>query len=336
MGYDEQLNASEVAGILHIGRNAVYALAKSGELPSFRIGRKLFFTPGGIDEFLAARKAQGNVQGKGAACAACAGQTGAHGAVGGDAGRDAAGAGMGDAGASDGAGDGFVLAGDVLAADLFAGELAEAGAPARRLHRTSYDALLCLYGDAAHAAFSHLYDHRSNSYNVPYVQRLVPGLPLVVMRVASRMRGFVVARGNPKGIESWGALLKEGVRLANREKGCGARVLLDQQLLALEASGRLVEGYAGCYASGRLAAEMVASGRADVAIGTRAHAEDDERLAFVPMQREWIDVAIVKTEATRALVREMKRIAADGGFARRLAAAGECATDNLGAIVYEC
>ncbi len=336
MSVDEQLNAAEVASILRIGRNAVYELAKSGELPSFRIGRKLFFTLSGIDEFLAARQAQGAGAKAGAGGA---GTKGAATALNGEPDGGAGGAARADAGFTSGnaeAAGNFTIAGDGLVADLFTGALHEAGLPATRTQTTSYDGLRALYAGTAHVAFTHLYDHRSNSYNTPFVQRLVPGIPLVVMHVASRMQGFVVARGNPKGIESWAALLESGVRLANRARGCGARVLLDQQLLALEARGSMVEGYDEERASGRLAAELVASGRADVAVGTRAQAEVSDALSFVPMQREWIDVAVVKTEATRPLVRAMKKIAADTSFARRLAAAADCDTANLGAIVYEC
>ena len=37
----ERLTAEEAAGIIGIGRNAVYRLAQTGELASYRIGRKL-------------------------------------------------------------------------------------------------------------------------------------------------------------------------------------------------------------------------------------------------------------------------------------------------------
>ena len=44
MANDDALTAEEVAEILHVGRNAVYDLAKTGELGSYRIGRRLRFT----------------------------------------------------------------------------------------------------------------------------------------------------------------------------------------------------------------------------------------------------------------------------------------------------
>ena len=44
MDNENALNAEEVAKILKIGRNAVYNMAKSGELTSYHIGRKLRFT----------------------------------------------------------------------------------------------------------------------------------------------------------------------------------------------------------------------------------------------------------------------------------------------------
>lgn len=50
---DEQaLNADDVAHMLHISRNSVYKLAKEGPLPSYKVGRKLFFTKSDVQEFI--------------------------------------------------------------------------------------------------------------------------------------------------------------------------------------------------------------------------------------------------------------------------------------------
>ena len=38
--YDEVLTVAELQEILNIGRNTAYALLNSGEIPSFRIGKK--------------------------------------------------------------------------------------------------------------------------------------------------------------------------------------------------------------------------------------------------------------------------------------------------------
>ena len=56
-----------------------------------------------------------------------------------------------------------------------------------------------------------------------------------MVRLAKRRAGFIVARENPKHLTTWGSLLHEGVRLANRPKGWGARALLDEKLVSMEA-----------------------------------------------------------------------------------------------------
>ena len=41
---DDALDAEEVAKMLRISKNSVYRLAQTGELPSYRVERKLRFT----------------------------------------------------------------------------------------------------------------------------------------------------------------------------------------------------------------------------------------------------------------------------------------------------
>ena len=53
MGSDGFMNAEELARYLNLGRNSVYQLAKSGEIASYRIGRKLRFTREDADAYLA-------------------------------------------------------------------------------------------------------------------------------------------------------------------------------------------------------------------------------------------------------------------------------------------
>ena len=52
MANDDALTAEEVAEILHVGRNAVYDLAKTGELGSYRIGRRLRFTYADVQAYI--------------------------------------------------------------------------------------------------------------------------------------------------------------------------------------------------------------------------------------------------------------------------------------------
>ena len=199
----------------------------------------------------------------------------------------------------------------------------------------SYTALVNLYAKQANAALVHLFDRRTNAYNVPSVQRIAPGMPVVVIRLLKRKQGFIVQAGNPKKLTTWGGLLREGVRLVNRERGCGTRVLLDEKLLSLEARPEMVEGYDLECATGLEAATLVSKGCADVAIGVERLAKELPGLAFVPLQTEWLDIAVEKSQRTAPLVREIRKIAESESFRGAIDAIEGYEAANTGAIVYE-
>ena len=60
---DDALAAEEVAKMLRISKNSVYRLAQTGELPSYRVERKLRFTLRGIEAYTRANagKKRGDV-----------------------------------------------------------------------------------------------------------------------------------------------------------------------------------------------------------------------------------------------------------------------------------
>ena len=49
---DDALTAQEVSEMLGIGKNAVYEMAKSGKIGSYRIGRKIRFTSADVTEYV--------------------------------------------------------------------------------------------------------------------------------------------------------------------------------------------------------------------------------------------------------------------------------------------
>lgn len=326
---EQALNATDVAELLHIGRNAVYALAKSGELPSYRVGRKILFTLDDVEAYAESLRV--------GAMASCdkgergpADPAGAQGsfALGGPIVAPLLA--LPERGGAE-----FIIAGHGVASDLFVERLELSGRRAMRLPLESYAALVALYEGRADAAVVHLYDQRTNSYNVPYVQRLAPGVPVVVIRLVKRRQGFAVAPGNPLGLSSWGALLREGVRLANRPVGCGSRVLLDEKLLAMEAKPSALAGYDDPFPTALAAVRAVSAGRSDVAVIDEALAAQTSGVSFVPLQHEWVDVVVSKARG-REFARLLQAIVADEAFRREYARIVIGDTSQLGSIVYEC
>ena len=333
---DGALNAEEAATMLHMGRNTVYALAKSGELPSYRLGRKLLFAPADVEAYRESQRAGGVSSASTATPSLTAGAneglppsiSGAFSPV--STASNAAPRRL------RGADDPMTIAGLGIPADMFVERLEQMGQPAQRLGLESYGALVALYEGEADAALVHLYDRRTNSYNVPFVQRLAPGAPVVVFRLVERWQGFAVAEGNPQGISSWGALLRPGIRLANRSLGCGSRVLLDEKLLSMEAHFGSIEGYGNVHPTGLAAAAAVAAGRADVAVIGEQLAAQAEGITFVPWQKEWVDLVVSKADGRRRATRLLRDMVSDNAFKGEYARIVHGDASAFGTIVYEC
>jgi len=94
----------------------------------------------------------------------------------------------------------------------------------------SLGGLLALQRGETHIAGSHLLDPETGIYNIPDIQRAIPRVSLVLVHLAHREQGVLVARGNPKKIRSLQDLTRGDVRFVNRQPGSGTRVLLDYQL----------------------------------------------------------------------------------------------------------
>jgi putative molybdopterin biosynthesis protein len=66
---------------------------------------------------------------------------------------------------------------------------------------------------------------------------------VVLVHVAQREQGILVAAGNPKVIHSLRDLARDGIRYVNRQPGSGTRVLLDYQLKKLRIDAAAIAGY---------------------------------------------------------------------------------------------
>lgn len=327
---DDALNANQVAEMLHIGRNRVYTLAKSGELPSYQVGRKILFALKDIQAYSESLR-------KGALATSNASTT-----------PDSIPCNSTQSyqsslttpdlitNHSEPSLDVPLVAGSGMALDFLVNRLEMEDIHVRRLPMESYSGLVQLYKGHVSAALAHLYDQRTNSYNIPYIQRLVPGTPVVAFRLLRRWQGFVVAPGNPNNFRTWGSLLKEGVRLANTKRGSGSRVLLDEKLVSLEDIPARLIGYGNEYPTDFAAAEAVSAGVADVALVGEDVAAQLSSVEFIPMQQECLALVVSKQPHTRPLIRKLKTIFADEAFCREYGRVVHGTTDGLGSIVYEC
>ncbi len=155
----------------------------------------------------------------------------------------------------------------------------------------SLDGLVMLRQGLADIAGCHLLDADSGEYNLPYIKHLLPDKPVVVVTLAERQQGMIVARGNPLGLKGVEDLARGPVRIVNRNPGSGTRLWLDRRLRQLEISPGQLNGYEKVVATHTDVAALVEQGLADAGLGIQAAAEQ-RHLGFIPLFQERYDLVI--------------------------------------------
>lgn len=168
-------------------------------------------------------------------------------------------------------------------------------APEMRISMTnigSLGGLVALRRGEAHVAGTHLLDTASGEYNLPDIRRVLGRRGgYVVVRLAGREQGLIVAPGNPSGIAGLADLARPGVRFVNRQPGAGTRVLLDYLLARCRIRAARIAGYEHEEFTHLAVAMAVASGLADCGLGIRSAAVA-LGLDFVPVEREEYDLVL--------------------------------------------
>lgn len=273
------LTPEEAAQILKISKYTVYELIKKGELPARRIGRQLRIDPEALDLRLGGGTQTGETSGDPTTETATTEDTG------------------------------FRFAGShdpVI--ELLIEFLKHSANPLSlsALYTGSMEGLFALYKREAHIAGIHLWDVKTEEYNLPFVEYVLPGEPVTVVNLVQRVQGWIVPPGNPLRLHSWEDIAKPGLRFVNRQKGAGTRLRLDSFLRASGISPASIQGYETEETTHFGIACRVANGSADAGIGVQSAAVR-LGLDFVPLFRERYDL-VCREDAARSP--EWRQIAA--------------------------
>ena len=136
----------------------------------------------------------------------------------------------------------------------------------------SLGGLIALANGAAHLAGCHLWDEDTNTYNIPFVRKLLPGKQIASVTLAHRRLGIILPPGNPMGICNLSDLVLPGIIFINRQAGSGTRVWLDIQLHRLGIDSDLIHGYTREMSTHADMARVIADGKANAGIGLEAAA----------------------------------------------------------------
>ncbi len=157
----------------------------------------------------------------------------------------------------------------------------------------SLGGLIALRDGYCHAAGSHLLDTETGSYNISYIKRYLPDLPVKLVNLAYREQGLIVPKGNPKKIGGIQDLVRQDISFVNRQAGSGTRILLDYRLQELDVKPEGIQGYDQEEFTHMAVAVNVLSGAADTGLGIYAAAKALD-LDFIPIVTEEYDLVIAE------------------------------------------
>jgi len=177
----------------------------------------------------------------------------------------------------------------------------------------------------ADVAGVHALDPVSGEYNVPFMKKMGVADLAILIRGYLRVQGLIVAPGNPKGIRGVEDLLREDVRMINRNPGSGTRILMDWLTEELarekgvdpETLREKISGYYSAAKSHAAVASAVKAGLADVGPGIETAAKL-RGLDFIPLWEEHYDFLVRIDRFEKSSVQAFLRILKSNEFRKVL------------------
>jgi len=197
----------------------------------------------------------------------------------------------------------------------------------------SLGGLMALARGEAEVAGAHLWDERGDTYNVPFVRRLLPGRRVALLTLAHRSLGLIVPPGNPQGLRGLADLARPDVRLVNRQPGSGTRVWLDAQLKGLGIPPRSLPGYEREELTHLAVARAVEQGEATVGLGIQA-AASAYGLDLVPLAREQYDLVLPESVWGSLAAQALIEVVRSARFKEAVVALGGYDTSETGSEAW--
>jgi putative molybdopterin biosynthesis protein len=299
----------EVSQLLKVSKLTLYDLVKKGELPVFRVGRQMRIDAKDLEIYINDHKTNQNPTFQSPVVDLHRNET-----------KDS---------------HNIVISGQDLVLDIL-GKHIEKNSTYKplRSYTGSLNSLISMYNGECDIVSLHLFDGDTGEYNLPYIKKILVGFPFILINLLSRKAGLYVQKGNPLNITTWTELNRDDVKIINREKGSGARILLDEQLRINKIPSRNIKGYEHEESNHLSVASAVSTGIADVGVGIEKAAKI-VGIDFVPLITEKYDLVILKTPESERLISTVKGILSSHQFQSEVNSIGDYDTSQTGKIIYE-
>lgn len=308
----------EVAQILKVSKLTIYDLVKKGLLPTYRVGRQMRIDPADLEEYIKRSKKSGGYSFT------------AEKEVSENVMKEQRNSGLKSTRQ-------VVISGQDLSLDILANHIENSSSEIRplRSYAGSLESLISMYQGYSDIVSTHLIDGQSGEYNLPYIKKILVNFEYVVIHLLSRSAGFYVQKGNPKQVKNWIDLKSKNVEIMNREKGSGARVLIDESLKKHHIAIHDIKGYDNEETSHIGVASAVAKGVVDVGVGIEKATNIVQGVDYLPLVNERYDLVLLKTIENESLIKQIQEILKSERFKSDLQALGGYDLSETGQIIYE-
>lgn len=184
-------------------------------------------------------------------------------------------------------------------------------------HVGSMGGIMAVKRGEAHLGGIHLLDEDTGTYNVPYLKKYFPSGGVVLVEGVGRLQGFMVPKGNPKGIKGFAQIAGQNLSYVNRQKGSGTRILCDYLMKRENINTHTIDGYDREEFTHTAVAALVAAGSADAGLGIYSAAKIYD-LDFIPVCEEQYDLLVSQSAFDDPLVQQFLDILPSEAFAERL------------------
>jgi len=318
MDNEKSLTAVEVAELLKITKNTVYELVKRGELPGYKVGKKLRIDKDDVDSYINSQKITKNNKSS-IKVVSNESLDEEH---------------LNNIKKLENPND-LIISGQDVILDVLAENIREKFSDIRVLRSNvgSYASLYDLYNDKISISTAHLWDGDTNEYNTAFVRKMLPGISCLVINLAYRNVGFYVSKGNPHKINTWMDLSKQNISMINREKGSGIRILLDEKLRVNNIDREQIKGYATEKQSHSAVARSIARGEGDVGIGNEKVASQVDGIDFVQLQEERYDLVIRESDLKYPIYKLIIKTIQSEEFKKEIESLGGYDLKDIGKIL---
>lgn len=191
----------------------------------------------------------------------------------------------------------------------FIGSLMEEAAEVVHLssaHVGSMGGIMAMKRGEAHIAPVHLLGEETGKYNQEYVDRFL-GDEYTIIKGIKREQGFMVPKGNPKGIKSIKDIVDQNLKYVNRQRGSGTRILTDHIMKIEGISSKELLGYDIEMTNHMSVAAAIEAGTGDTGLGAYSAAKA-MGLDFVFIANEEYDFVVRKDKLDHFMIKEFIKV----------------------------